>query len=146
MKMDLKRMLEDVLVGLRNGLLYDEQKSDLKGRLLNAYDALTSILDAKDESKVQSGPPTWGRDESKVQWGRFAVTLPPYQVWVSGAEGNNGHYVTAPARTVFYINGYVTESKILAIKEVRTLDNCGLKEAKDYCDKLQDNAITQTKG
>jgi ribosomal protein L7/L12 len=72
---------------------------------------------------------------------RFAIQLPAQQVWViiqpgNAYEGDNGRYVDAPARLVYFIEGFVTESKILAIKQVRTLDNSGLKEAKDFVDGL----------
>lgn len=64
---------------------------------------------------------------------RFALTL---------AGGTAVHdYTGTPSflgeRTVYFIGDIVTQSKILAIKEVRSQDAIGLKEAKDLVDGLQ---------
>jgi len=143
--MDLRMKLNDVLASARDGLIYDEEKSGLKARLLTVFADVLTVLDGLDtqERKVDAPPTGW----------RFCLALPQVQVWVKNRDeyGETGSYVDAPERYVYFIDGYVTESKILAIKQVRTLsktptgEHMGLKDAKDFVDSLQERAVRPTR-
>lgn len=142
--MNLRNSLSNVLESARDGLIYDEEKSGLKARLLTVFASVLSILDNLDAQEAKPTVPTGVS---------FCLALPSTQVWVKDRDeyGETGNYVNSPERCVYFIDGYVTESKILAIKQVRTNsktitgDYIGLKEAKDYVDGLQARAVRPAK-
>jgi ribosomal protein L7/L12 len=119
--MSLNGVLNDVLSLVRDLVVYGDSLADARSRALVIYSRIDSILD-----KVENG-------EEVQRKNRFALRLPAHQVWVEAANT----YILAPERIVYFIDGYITESKILAIKQVRTIDGGGVKECKDYCDGLQ---------
>jgi hypothetical protein len=116
--MNLNGLLNDVLSMVRDLVVYSDTQADARSRALVIYSRLDAILNAPlAEAEVQ-------RKE------RFALALGASTVWCEG----EGVYALTPARTIYFIDGFITESKILAIKQVRANDCCGLKEAKDFCD------------
>jgi ribosomal protein L7/L12 len=118
--MNLNGLLNDVLSLVRDLVVYSDTQADARSRALVIYSRIDSILNA----------PLAEVEVSRKE--RFALALGATTVWCEGA----GIYALTPARTIFFIDGFITESKILAIKQVRSNDGCGLKEAKDYCDAL----------
>lgn len=65
---------------------------------------------------------------------RFCVNVEVPAFWNSVTGKYDGFGTTT---SVFFIDGKVFTSKIYAIKYLRTIDNLGLKEAKDFIDSLQ---------
>lgn len=110
----------DVIARLRNGLIYDTEADHLKSRILQAYEDMLMLT---------------AREKPKAPGTRFCLSLDEGQRW----NNVTGEYERDAGRDVYFIDGFITESKILAIKQVRTLDGSGLKEAKDLVDALQAN-------
>lgn len=118
--------VQDLIELVRNGIIYDETVCDMRSRMLKVNDALVALSCAPQEApKVAQ---------------RFCVRLKGYPLWVRHNDVD-GRYVDVPERYLFCIDGFWTESKIFAIKELRTLDGIGLRDAKDIVDALQVHAI-----
>jgi ribosomal protein L7/L12 len=125
--MNVRHAIADALSAVRDLVVYSDSLADARSRGMVIFADLDKALLALAEAEVRTAfPPN-----------RFAIQLPATQVFITeGYLGDGGRYAEAPARTVYFIEGFATESKILAIKQVRQLDNSGLKEAKDFVDGL----------
>lgn len=126
-----KDKLENVASFIEESLLGE---SNLKLRLLFVYRQVVGLLMREQPTPTEP-----------LSAERFCVALPSKQVLIRDVypypgEEARGRYVATPERFVYFINGFITESKILALKEVRTRDQSSLKEAKDIVDALQTNA------
>lgn len=121
--MNLNGLLNDVLSLVRDLVVYSDSQADARSRALVIYSRLDALLNAPV-----------GDELSRKE--RFALTLSATKLWC-GEDAQT--YALTPARTIYFIDGFITESKILAIKQVRSIDNVGLRDAKDFVDALAIN-------
>jgi hypothetical protein len=112
--------LRDVLFAVRDLVAYTDSLADARSRAVVIYAKLDALQESID------APP-------KAQELRYALRLPPVQMW----DDEHQVYVNAPERTIFFIDGFITDSKIMAIKQVRANTGMSLKDAKDLCDQMQ---------
>jgi hypothetical protein len=119
----VRDLVNAALDSLRNGIVYDEERADFRSRILSVYVTLTSAEKALEGMSI---PP-------KVVPVRYCLSLGPARLW----NNVTGQYDEYGCRELFFIDGMYTESKFLAIKKVREIDGCGLREAKDQVDALQ---------
>lgn len=90
--------------------------------------AVRTLNDLRDMKGLDGAPQAFSEPTR-----RFALTLSAGDQF----DPYTGENVTVNERTLYFIGALVTQSKILAIKEVRSVDGIGLKEAKDLVDGLQ---------
>jgi len=122
----LTALLADTLSMVRDLVVYSDSLADARSRgliIFSTLDAtLTQAQDAGDVPKQE----------------RYALKLRGYQTW----DDERQQYFNAPDRIIYFIDGFITESKILAIKEVRnnsktaTGEYMPLRDAKDFVDAL----------
>ena len=121
--------LSDLIRNLRASLVYDAaDASELRATILDAMTALHKLHD--EESNRQYNVKHYDGPVENVKPSRvFCVRLlaNPAQNDRAGIE-------------LFFVGNTVTPSKIMAIKQLRTFDSLGLKEAKDILDAAQDHA------
>jgi hypothetical protein len=116
----IKNAINDLLYSVRNALVYDTSETLLRERVIGLYDSLRT-LQADVEALNGSKPAT-----------RQCFTMKSRELY----DSSRNMYFVIPDQNVYVIDGFVTDSKILAIKKVRDIDGCGLLEAKTLVDAL----------
>lgn len=125
----LAALFADTLAMVRDLVVYSDNLADARSRGLIIFSTLDAAL---AQAQLSSDDARLPKQE------RFAVALPRREAWDEAKQ----MYFTVPERMVYFIDGFITESKILAIKEVRnnsktlTGEYMGLREAKDFVDAL----------
>ena len=123
--MNILDRIQNMLDRATDAIVYDADN------LINLR--LFAVRTLNDLRDLKGGTPEPAR---RLDTRRFALTLSACERFDFGT----GASVKDGERTLYFIGSLVTQSKILAIKEVRSIDGIGLKEAKDLVDGLQEQS------